>query len=132
MWLLQFAYHGSINRRRSLSVRGVYLWEEFDDANERGQATDLDAMRLCEQLLLKLKPRQRQVLELTFYEGRTTLEIAAEQERPVSHVRHDLYRGLAKLRSALIKPQEKRSRGGSEAGERVRERKGVIADTSAI
>jgi RNA polymerase sigma-70 factor (ECF subfamily) len=123
MWLLQFAYHGSINRRRSLSSRGVYLWEELEESKEQGQVTDFNAGRLCEQLLGKLKPRQREVLELTFYEGRTTVEIAAEQSRPVAHVRHDLYRGLAKLRTALGKPKKLR------LDAEVERRGGVIADT---
>jgi RNA polymerase sigma-70 factor (ECF subfamily) len=116
VWLLQYAYHRAINRRRSLSVQGVYLWEELDSANERGQAPEMETLRCCEQMLMRLKPIQRQVLELTYFEGWTAQEIADLQHRAAAHVRNDLYRGLAKLRSLITSPA-RRTRGESGAKE---------------
>ncbi|MGB9408726.1 MAG: sigma-70 family RNA polymerase sigma factor [Terracidiphilus sp.] len=103
-WLLQYAYHRAIHRRRSLSTQGVYLWDELDGANEPSQAPAVEAIRLCEQMLMQLKPIQRQVLELTYFEGWTAQEIAVRQARAATNVRHDLYRGLAKLRALLTAP----------------------------
>src|ERR1700733_12255285 len=30
VWILQYAYHRSLNKRRALSAQGVYLWDELD------------------------------------------------------------------------------------------------------
>jgi RNA polymerase sigma-70 factor (ECF subfamily) len=119
VWLLQFAYHRAINRRRGLSAQGVYLWEELDTASERGQAPEMETLRCCEQMLNRLKPLQRQVLELTYFEGWTAQEIADLQHRAAAHVRNDLYRGLAKLRSLITRPMPHKKRGeaGAQKGE---------------
>jgi RNA polymerase sigma-70 factor, ECF subfamily len=110
VWLLQYAYHRAINRRRSLSAQGVYLWDELENANERGRAPDMEALRCCEQMLMRLNPAQRQVLQLTYFDGWTAQEIADLQHRAAAHVRNDLYRGLAKLRSLITRPVALRKR----------------------
>ncbi|MGD0732982.1 MAG: sigma-70 family RNA polymerase sigma factor [Terracidiphilus sp.] len=125
VWLLQYAYHRTINRRRSLSAQGVYLWDELDGASERGRAPELETLRFCEQMLMRLRPVQRQVLELTYFEGWTAQEIADLQRRPASHVRNDLYRGLAKLRSLITGPL--RRRRSDEDG--VEDRGGHVVDS---
>jgi RNA polymerase sigma-70 factor, ECF subfamily len=107
VWLLQYAYHRSFNRLRMLTAQGVYLWDELDATNERGCAPVMDAGLLCEQLLTRLQPSQRQVITLTYIEGLTAQEIATRQVRSVMNVRNDLYRGLAKLRSWLTVPVKK-------------------------
>jgi RNA polymerase sigma-70 factor, ECF subfamily len=121
VWLLQYAYHRALNKRRNLSAQGVYLWDELDGANERGQTPALETIRVCEQMLAKLKPLQRQVIELTYFEGWTAQEIADLQHRAVSRVRNDLYRTLAKLRFSvpMVSRQERRDeskvqKGGSQ------------------
>ena len=125
VWLLQYAYHRTINRRRSLSSQGVHLWEELNSACERGQTPEMETLRYCEQMLARLKPLQRQVLELTYFEGWTAQEIADLQRRAAAHVRNDLYRGLAKLRSLTTRPVTQRKRG--EAG--TTEEGGQVVDT---
>jgi len=117
VWLLQFAYHRAINRRRSLSAQGVYLWEEMNTASERGQAPEMETVRCCEQMLRRLKPLQRQVLELTYFEGWTAQEIAYLQRRAAAHVRNDLYRGLAKLRSLITSPVTRKKHGAVDGRE---------------
>jgi RNA polymerase sigma-70 factor (ECF subfamily) len=101
VWLLQYAYHRAINKRRSLAAQGVYLWEQLDSASERSEAPELETARYCEEMLMKLRPLQRQILELTYFEGWTAQEIADFQHRPAGQVRNDLYRSLAKLRSLV-------------------------------
>lgn len=118
VWLLQYAYHRALNKRRNLSAQGVYLWDELDGANERGQTPEMETTRTCEQMLMRLKPLQRQVVELTYFEGWTAQEIADLQHRAVAHVRNDLYRALAKLRFSVSVPtrQEKRDESTAQKG----------------
>lgn len=128
VWLLQYAYHRALNRRRSLSAQRVNLWDDLDAAKEPGQPFNAEALRYCEELLKELKPPQRQVLKLTYFEGWTAQEIADLQGRAVAHVRNDLYRGLARLRLLVMHPAGPRKRGlavGLEGGSQ-------IADTRAF
>jgi len=52
-------------------------------------------------MLENLKPRQRAVVEMTYYEGLTAEEIARRLGESPHVVRHDLHRGLAALRARL-------------------------------
>jgi len=103
-WLLQFAHHGALHRKRHLVANHFYRWEELEGVLESGASSPLasespEVMRLAEEMLGKLKPRQRVVLELTYYEGLTAEEIADRVGESVHAIRHDLYRGLAALRA---------------------------------
>lgn len=105
VWILQYAYHRALHRRRHLVANHFYRWEELEAAIEDGSGRalsnqGLEAMRLAEQILNQLKPRQRAVLELTYFEGLTAEEIATRLGESVHAVRHDLHRSLAALRSA--------------------------------
>ncbi len=108
VWLLQYAYHRAMNRRRALSAQRIYSWDELDASHERAQMPGIEAIRLCQQILMQLKPLQREVLELTYFEGLTAQEIAVRQHRSAAIVRHDLYRALAKLRRSLEPAKGKR------------------------
>ena len=119
-WLLQFAYHRSINRRQHLSANRFYNSEELDETMF-GHILDgtqhvlplapLETTHFIAQMLATLKPRQRQVIELTYFEGLTAEEIASRIGEKASNVRHDLYRGLSVLRYALSE--------AGQAGERI-------------
>jgi RNA polymerase sigma-70 factor (ECF subfamily) len=98
---LQYAYHRSLNKRRALSAQGVYLWDELDGTNDESFTPEIDTLLYCQQILGQLKPLQRQVIQLIYFEGMTAQEIAILQERSAKNVRHDLYRGLAKLKNSL-------------------------------
>lgn len=106
VWILQYAYHRALHRKRHLIANHFYQWEELESAVEVGVRRSLgvgmpEIVRLAEQMLEKLKPRQRTVLEMTYYEGLTAEEIATRLGETVHVVRHDLHRGLAALRAAL-------------------------------
>ncbi len=60
-----------------------------------------EVLCLVEQVLATLEARQRRVIELTYFEGLTAEEIARRTSDTPSSVRHNLYRGLAKLRKVL-------------------------------
>jgi RNA polymerase sigma-70 factor (ECF subfamily) len=52
-------------------------------------------------VLKSLQPRQRRTIELVYYEGLTAEEISVKTGESVRVVRHNLYRGLEKLRTAF-------------------------------
>jgi RNA polymerase sigma-70 factor (ECF subfamily) len=53
-------------------------------------------------LLETIQPRQRQAIEMTFFDGLTAEEIARRTGETPAVVRHNLYRGLNKLRAGLL------------------------------
>jgi len=111
-WLLQFAHHGALHRKRHLVANHFYRWEELEAVLESGAICPLagqspEVMRLAEEMLGELKARQRAVVELTYYEGLTAEEIAERLRESVHAIRHDLYRGLAALRAMFGNGHEK-------------------------
>jgi RNA polymerase sigma-70 factor (ECF subfamily) len=129
-WLLQFVYHRTINRKHHLEAKGFYSWEEFKEellpmkifegSGRTLQLCSTELVHLVDQLLGTINDRQRRTIELTFYEGLTAEEIARETGETPAVVRHNLYRGLSKLRSALLQKVK-----GTQ-GEQVKRVKGVI------
>jgi len=108
VWLSQFAYTRSINQRRHLNVRRFYDLVSLTDATPdvlSPNAVDPDAVRLAEQLLESLSDLRRTVVELTYFEGLTAKEIADRIGISPDNVRHELYRGLKKLRTAAKSPK---------------------------
>jgi RNA polymerase sigma-70 factor (ECF subfamily) len=111
-WLLQFAHHGALHRKRHLVANHFYRWEELEAVLESGASFPLagespELVRLAEEMLGELKARQRAVVELTYYEGLTAEEIAERLGESVHAIRHDLYRGLAALRAVFGNGHEK-------------------------
>jgi RNA polymerase sigma-70 factor (ECF subfamily) len=126
-WLLQFAYHRSINRREQLQSQRIYDWMELDETSPAelfigaGRPFCLQPQetgRLIRQLLSAIKPRQRQAIELTFFEGLTAEEIAKRTGESPAVVRHNLYRGMQKLRSVLLadRPEPKQAPEKGDVG----------------
>jgi RNA polymerase sigma-70 factor, ECF subfamily len=116
-WLLQYAYHRSINRRQQLNVRGFYQQVDIEDLETHALETGSllsrfsqpELKHLLRQGLAKLSRRQRQVLELASYDGLSMAEIAQKTGESFSNVRHFYYRGLKKLRSFISEGQERGS-----------------------
>lgn len=109
-WLLQYAYHRSINRRQHLQANRFYSRDELDEMmpaelfSGPGHLLCLppqEVVCLVEQVLATLESRQRRVIELTYFEGLTAEEIAKKTGDSASSVRHNLYRSLAKMRNVL-------------------------------
>jgi RNA polymerase sigma-70 factor, ECF subfamily len=109
-WLLMFAYHRSFNRRRHLCATGFFSTDSLEDNLSEGVSgavrsagyLSIDASILIRQILGRLQPRQRRTIELTYYEGLTADEVAVRTGETVRVVRHNLYRGLQKLRGVLF------------------------------
>jgi RNA polymerase sigma-70 factor, ECF subfamily len=108
VWILQYAYHRSFNRRRYLNLRGIpEQLEESVTFTKSHAVADTKALNVLEtaqvmgQALRRLSKSQRKTLELAFYEGLTIHEIAQQMGISFVNTRHHYYRGLEKLRSIL-------------------------------
>ena len=108
VWILQYAYHRSFNRRQYLNLRGIYEGPEESLSAPKvpaaGHARSLngsESARLVQEALGRLNKMQRNILELVFYQGLTMREIAQSRGESFDSVRHQYYRGLEKLRSIL-------------------------------
>jgi RNA polymerase sigma-70 factor (ECF subfamily) len=106
-WIIQMAYHRTIDRRRYLAFRQHYNSQELDDDRQHangGQISvnDVAARALLSKLRDELSEEQRQTLELHFFEGYTFHEIADRTGQAFGNVRHHYYRGLEKLRSFVF------------------------------
>ena len=107
MWILRFAYQLSLNRRRYLKVRSFAAISGGSAAPEPmmplydPRMLPAESARLVRQLLAQLSDKQRRAIELASFEGLTMDEIAAKTGDSVGNVRHQYYRGIAKLRTLL-------------------------------
>lgn len=105
-WLLMFAYHRSFNSRRSQIANRFFCTDPFEEglpelvSCSSGSST-AETTILVAQILSKLQPRQRRTIELVYYEGLTAEEVSIRTGESVRVVRHNLYRGLDKLRKAF-------------------------------
>jgi RNA polymerase sigma-70 factor (ECF subfamily) len=127
-WLLMFAYHRTFNSRRQLLTHGFYDSDSFEELPQeliRGAGCSLsfapaEAVILVEQVLKLIQPRQRRAIELTYYEGLTAEQASEATGESVRVVRHNLYRGLEKLRAVLCgKTTDGNQRNGKKM-ERIR------------
>ena len=120
-WLLLFAYQRISNCRRSLAANRFFDTDPFDELlpavfplTERSLRYSLPEMSvLVEQVLSVLQPRQRRTIELVYYEGLTAEEVSKRTGESVRVVRHNLYRGLEKLRKAFYANVSSTARGES-------------------
>ena len=124
-WIIRFAYHRSMNRRRYLELRRLYERTQISDLdwlkgysfpNGSVGLTAEESARVVEEGLAALNPKQRETLELACFDGLSLSEIAARKRESLANVRHYYYRGIQKLRAIL---QESFSREG-DAHPRVR------------
>jgi|SRR5215469_619863 len=133
-WLFQYVYHRAINRREYLETRGFYAAAELDEEElpidlyeGAGRALGLSSQeiaQLVQEILNSIQPKQRVAIELTFFEGLTAEEIATRTGETAVTVRHNLYRGLSKLRAALVGDAQSHKLSAK------RERKTTLADAA--
>lgn len=122
VWLMQYAYHRALHRKRHLQANRFYEWVELEGASAELRMTvrvdhALEQRQLVSTWLGKLNADRRRILELSYYEGMTAEEIAAHLERSVHAVRHDLYRALAYLRKEIAQQREREEQRLREAME---------------
>jgi len=110
VWLLQYAYTRSINRRHYLEQRQFYSALEIEDIPPISLVTEphsgsrlapIETVRLVRQVLATLSDRQQTAITLIYFEGLTLAEAAQKTGETLSAVRHNYYRGLMKLREVI-------------------------------
>ena len=104
-WLMLFAYQRIFNCRRSLIARRFFDTDAFDELvaetvppMRRSSYSLPEAGLLVEQIMRALEPRQRRTIELIYYEGLTADEVSRRTGESVRVVRHNLYRGIDRIR----------------------------------
>jgi RNA polymerase sigma-70 factor, ECF subfamily len=108
-WILQYAYHRSINRKNHLSLRHSDGAVDFLDSRaEETWITKVSplaqgAVWPFREVLAELNCQQREVMERVFFGEMSLKEIAEETNQDLGAVRNHYYRGLKKLRSLLSK-----------------------------
>jgi RNA polymerase sigma-70 factor (ECF subfamily) len=105
-WLLMFVYHRAFNARRHLRTNRFYDSDAIEEllpyeAGKLQSPALAETSIVVEHALALIQPRQRRAIELTYYEGLTANQISEVTGESIRVVRHNLYRGLAKLRLLL-------------------------------
>jgi len=109
-WIVQLAYHRAFDRRAFLGRRRFYdgtdsallvdtLLGTTDLERETGASLSRIQLRKAFE---ELPERQRQTLELFYFEGLELREIGNRLGETFENVRHHYYRGLQKLRKSAI------------------------------
>jgi RNA polymerase sigma-70 factor (ECF subfamily) len=111
-WIVQMAYHRSIERRRYLTSRQFYSRTEIEGNTDHVVGTptgesDYSAEAVfgrngLSKVLEALSEDQRETLRLHFFDGYTLSEISHKVGQPLGNVRHHYYRGLTKLRKQMF------------------------------
>ena len=125
VWLLQFAYHRSINRRNYLALRQFYDRSDTPDLlawESSGMISPTlpgqESARLVDEVLQMLNEPQRRTIEMVFFQGMTLKEVAERTAETLSNVRNHYYRGLDRLRLTLSAQSVK---VGQDSGFTIRE-----------
>jgi RNA polymerase sigma-70 factor (ECF subfamily) len=108
VWLLQYAYHRALHRKRHLVANRFYSWVELEDAQHESYTPPvseaLERSQLLHRLLEQTTMQRRSILELTYCEGLTANEVSIQMGLSVNVVRHELYRALSELRKLSSSP----------------------------
>jgi RNA polymerase sigma-70 factor (ECF subfamily) len=116
-WLLQYAYHRSINRRRYLLRRDFYGQVDLEEAGRRSQLGrssaegvfgSVEARKMLGPAIAELSAAQRKTIQMAYFEGLTVREISEKTGEPIAIVRHNYYRGLCRLRKLIVEKGPKK------------------------
>jgi len=117
-WLIQVAYHQSLNRRDYLNARRYYHHDAPDTPGAEIAAlrTVTDGLgdmlywsSRLDGLLDKLTADQKLALQLYYFEGYTVEEISQKMAHTVGNVRNHIYRGLERMSGALANGRDHES-----------------------
>jgi RNA polymerase sigma-70 factor (ECF subfamily) len=109
-WIVQVTYHRAIDRRRYLTSRRYYTFQDVDASaqeppDDRREIASWErslegvwGRKTAAELRSLLSADQLRTIELHFFEGYTLEEIAERMGQSLVNVRHHYYRGLEKLR----------------------------------
>jgi RNA polymerase sigma-70 factor (ECF subfamily) len=126
MWLLQYAYSRSINRRHYLEQRQFYSQMEVDEvvgfgfsvgAHRSDRLSTAEVSHLVGQALGSLTTKQQIAITLVYFQGLTLEEAAQKTGETLAAIRHHYYRGLMKLREFISSKESVQKADSSRAGE---------------
>jgi RNA polymerase sigma-70 factor, ECF subfamily len=100
-WILQYAYHRSINRWNYLQLRGHYDERSTDGISDGGIAPGSYDLQSIVRSLEHLSKNERRVIEQVHFEGLVLAEVAERTGQPLANIRNYYYRGLKRLRVVL-------------------------------
>jgi RNA polymerase sigma-70 factor (ECF subfamily) len=110
IWILQYAYHRSFNRRKYLSLRNFYdvspttalahLELGGEQSAREGMSTD-EWRELLQGGMKVLTDKERQIVGLIAFDGLTVREASERMEESYGNSRNYYYRALKKLRGFL-------------------------------
>src|SRR5436190_5825833 len=111
-WILQYAYHRSMDRRQYLTLRKFYdrqaeptghtrPLEPHYSMNGSYGLTDAERDRIVGRALASLSDHQRKAIELVCFQGLLMEEVSERLGSSRAQVQHYYYRGLKKLRETV-------------------------------
>jgi len=108
-WVVQIAYNEAYRSRQRLSLRHIYedqtvahcLDAMEATASPEYQAEVAQSESLLRQAFKNLSNKQKQTMELFFFEGYTLREISEQLGESLGNVRHHYYRGLRELKGIV-------------------------------
>jgi RNA polymerase sigma-70 factor (ECF subfamily) len=101
-WLVMRMRSRALDRRKAAGFARVVPLEERSDSTRAGDDPSVQPDReRVKRALAELPADQRQVLELGYFEGLSSTEIAARTDTPVGTVKSRVAAALGKLRAVL-------------------------------
>ena len=108
-WVVQIAYNEAYRSRQRLSLRHIYEDQTITHCLDAMQATPsveyqaevAQSEDLLRQAFRNLSHKQKQTMELFFFEGYTLREIGEQLGESLGNVRHHYYRGLRELKDII-------------------------------
>jgi RNA polymerase sigma-70 factor (ECF subfamily) len=111
-WLLQLAYSRAMNRRQHLLLRHFYDHPQsfpehdpnpalHDDSDCLLGLTHEERTRILQTAMGQLPPKQRQVIELAYFQGLLIKEIAEQIGESQVNTRNHYYRGVKRIRQVV-------------------------------
>jgi RNA polymerase sigma-70 factor (ECF subfamily) len=121
VWLLQYAYHRSFNRRKYLALRNFYdaspttalAHLELCGGEHSGldQITTREWSEVLRRGMKELSDKERQIIGLVAFDGLTVREASSRIKESYVNGRNLYYRGLKKLREFLTPADPEVRRG---------------------
>jgi len=108
-WVVQIAYNEAYRSRQRLSLKHIYEDQTIahclevmeTSASPEYQAEIAQSESLLREAFKSLSNKQRQTMELFFFEGYTLREISEQLGESLGNVRHHYYRGLQELKGLV-------------------------------
>jgi RNA polymerase sigma-70 factor (ECF subfamily) len=124
VWILQYAYSRSINRRHYLEQRQFYSQMEVDEinplrfclgSNRLDGLSPAEVSHLVGQAMSSLNTKQQTAINFVYFQGLTLEEAAQKTGETLPAIRHHYYRGLMKLREFISSSQSPKKTESSDA-----------------